>query len=48
VARDNQDETQFMNMWLGAKPFINFADSRQYQFVLVPFRQVGLAVLVPG
>jgi hypothetical protein len=40
--------SQFMGMWLGARPFINFADSRQYQFVLVPFWQVGLALLVPG
>jgi hypothetical protein len=40
--------SQFAGMWLGATPSINLGDSRQYQFVLVPFWQVGLALLVPG
>jgi hypothetical protein len=40
--------SQFAGMWLGATPFINLGDSRQYQFVLVPFWQVGLALLVSG
>ena len=40
--------SQFAGMWLGARPFINLGDSRQYQFVLVPFWQVGLALLVSG
>ena len=40
--------SQFIGMWLGATPAINLGDSRQYQFILVPFWQVGLALLVSG
>jgi hypothetical protein len=40
--------SQFIGMWLGATPAINLGDSRQYQFILVPFWQVGLALLVLG
>ena len=36
---------QFMGMWLGAEPKINFGDARKFQFILVPFWQLGVAML---
>ncbi len=36
---------QLMGMMLGANPSINFGDARKFQFILVPFWQLGLACL---
>ncbi len=36
---------QGMGLWLGAQPSINFGDARKFQFILVPFWQLGLAAL---
>jgi hypothetical protein len=35
-------------MVLGAQPAINFGDSTKFEFILYPFWQIGLALLVPG
>ena len=37
---------QGMGALLGARPSINFGDARKFQFVLVPFWQLGVAALV--
>ena len=37
---------QFMGLWLGAQPSINFGDSKKFEFILVPFWQLGLGALV--
>ncbi len=36
---------QLMGLWLGAQPSINFGDPRKFEFILVPFWQLGLAAL---
>ncbi len=36
---------QVMGMWLGAEPKINFGDSSKFEFILVPFWQLGIAML---
>ena len=36
---------QGMGLWLGAQPSINFGDARKFEFILVPFWQLGLAAL---
>jgi len=40
--------SQGMGILLGAKPSINFGDPSQFEFILVPFWQIGLALLIPG
>ena len=37
---------QAMGAWLGANPSINFGDASRFEFILVPFWQVGLAALI--
>jgi hypothetical protein len=39
---------QVAGMVLGAQPAINFGDSTKFEFILYPFWQIGLALLVPG
>jgi hypothetical protein len=39
---------QGMGALLGAAPSINFGDPKQFEFILVPFWQIGLALLAPG
>lgn len=39
---------QGLGKLLGARPSINFGDPRQMEFVLVPFWQIGLFLLVPA
>jgi len=39
---------QFMGLILGATPSINFGDPREFEFILVSFWQIGLALLIPG
>lgn len=36
---------QLMGLLLGAGPSINFGDPRKFQFILVPFWQLGIACL---
>ena len=36
---------QFMGLWLGAQPSINFGNPKKFEFILVPFWQLGLAAL---
>ncbi len=36
---------QLMGIWLGAEPKINFGDSSKFEFILVPFWQLGLVML---
>jgi len=36
---------QFMGLWLGAQPSINFGDPKKFEFILVPFWQLGLVAL---
>ena len=36
---------QLMGMWLGAQPSINFGDPKKFEFILVPFWQLGLVML---
>ena len=40
--------SQGMGAVLGAAPSINFGDPKQFEFILVPFWQIGLALLVAG
>ena len=37
-----------MGLWLGMTPKINFADATEFEFVLVPFWQIGAALLSSG
>ena len=37
-----------MGLWLGMTPKINFADATEFEFVLVPFWQLGAALLSAG
>ncbi len=37
---------QFMGLWLGAQPSINFGDASKFEFILVPFWQLGIAALI--
>ena len=39
---------QGMGALLGAQPSINFGDPSQFEFILVPFWQIGLGLLIPG
>lgn len=39
---------QFMGMWLGVAPSINFGDSAKFEFILYPFWQIGLAGFAAG
>ncbi len=39
---------QLAGLLLGANPSINFGDPRQFEFILVSFWQIGLALLIPG
>jgi len=39
---------QVMGLILGANPSINFGDPREFEFILVAFWQIGLAILIPG
>ncbi|HKL77559.1 MAG TPA: hypothetical protein VJ985_04230 [Gammaproteobacteria bacterium] len=39
---------QGMGALLGAQPSINFGDPSQFEFILVPFWQIGLGLAVPG
>ncbi|HHI82253.1 MAG TPA: hypothetical protein ENJ99_03790 [Rhizobiales bacterium] len=39
---------QGMGMLLGAGPSINFGDPRKFEFILVAFWKVGLALLIPA
>ncbi len=39
---------QLMGLMLGATPSINFGDPREFEFILVAFWQIGLALLIPG
>ena len=34
-----------MGLWLGAQPSINFGNPKKFEFILVPFWQLGLAAL---
>jgi hypothetical protein len=37
---------QGMGALLGAQPSINFGDAKKFEFVLVPFWQLGIAALI--
>ncbi len=37
-----------MGLWLGMTPKINFADATKFEFVLVPFWQIGAGLLSAG
>ena len=39
---------QLAGLVLGATPSINFGDPREFEFILVAFWQIGLALLIPG
>lgn len=39
---------QGAGMVLGANPSINFGDPREFEFILVDFWKIGLAMLIPG
>jgi hypothetical protein len=39
---------QLAGALLGAQPSINFGDPSEFEFILVPFWQIGLAFLIPG
>jgi len=39
---------QFMGMWLGASPKINFGDPAKFEFILYQFWQIGLVGLAGG
>ncbi|MCA8888393.1 MAG: hypothetical protein KDA46_06180 [Parvularculaceae bacterium] len=39
---------QFMGMYLGMQPTINFGDPRKFEFKTVEFWKVGLAFVIPG
>jgi hypothetical protein len=39
---------QILGALLGAQPSINFGDPSEFEFILVPFWQIGLAFLIPG
>lgn len=39
---------QVAGQMLDVPPSINFGDSKKFEFVLVPFWQIGLALLIPG
>jgi len=39
---------QFAGYMLGAGPSINFGDPRKFEFILVGFWIIGLAMLIPG
>jgi len=40
--------SQAMGAVLGTQPSINFGDPSKFQFILVPFWQIGLAMAIPG
>ena len=39
---------ELMGLILGAAPSINFGDPRKFEFDLVEFWKIGLALLIPG
>ena len=39
---------QLAGMLLGAGPSINFGDPKKFEFILVAFWKIGLAMLIPG
>ena len=39
---------QLAGMALGLSPQINFSDAKKFEFTLLPFWQIGLALLIPG
>ncbi|KOR30724.1 hypothetical protein TI05_13495 [Achromatium sp. WMS3] len=39
---------QFMGQWLSMTPAINFGDPTKFEFILVPFWQIGAADIIAG
>lgn len=40
--------SQFAGMALGLSPQMNFGDATKFEFILLPFWQIGLALLISG
>ena len=40
--------SQGLGTLLGSQPSINFGDPTRFEFILVPFWEIGLALLLPG